>query len=378
MIRSLAAGAALLGLVLAPGAEAADSGVRRAVREWAPRVQAAGSVQQSYDAARELREGLRAAFPPSSGCRGLYRAALEYATAHVSLAEDVDRLRPLGRATERARRASGRLGATGSSCRSGVYPRWRPADVVLTPRSGSAFFGVVVDETIRGSTEARLYANGRLAARVPSPPPNVRFVLRRPPGRYDLEVRGLRGGRIVSRAYASGVRLLPASGRRARAEGRRDHALSTRLAGVGRSFRGHAGIWVHDLVTGRTASWNADARFPAASTVKLGVLAETLRRFDPRRVDTGVSYDLTTLTRWSSNLAANRLLDRIGGPEAAERALARLGARSSTYPGPYRVGTSYGPASAACRSRRRTAGRATSGTLRRSCTGSEAPSSSSC
>lgn len=340
-MRAHALGAVVLSaLFLAVGADAADPGVRRAVRELVPRVQGAGTVQEAYDAARELQERLRLAYPPSSGCRSLYRAALAYATAHVVLAERVDRLRPVRQATERTHRAYAALASTRLTCRSGRYPRWRPADVILMPRSGSAFFGVVVDETIRGSTEARLYANGQLAARVRNPPPNVRFVLNRPPGRYDLEVRNLRGRRIVWRSYARGVWLLPRSARQARAERLRDHARSTRLAALGRSFDGYAGIWVHDLVTGRTASWNADARFPAASTVKLGVLAETLRRFDPRRADSGVVYDLGTLTRWSSNLAANRLVAKIGGTDAAERALARLGARSSTYPGPFRVGTS--------------------------------------
>jgi beta-lactamase class A len=340
-VRAHALGAVVLAaLALAAGADAADPGVRQAVREWVPRVQGAGTVQAAYDSARELHERLRLAYPPSSGCRPLYRAALEYATAHVAYAERVDRLRPLRSASERTHRAYRALTATGLTCRAGRYPRWRPRDVILFPRSGSAFFGVVVDETIQGSTEAQLYANGRLAARVRNPPANVRFVLNRPPGRYDLEVRTLRGRRIVWRSYARDVRLLPRSGRRARAEQQRDHARSTRLAAIGRSFRGHAGIWVHDLVTGSTASWNADARFPAASTVKLGVLAETLRRFDPRRADAGVAYDLGTLTRWSSNLAANRLVAKIGGPEAAQRALARLGARSSTYPGTFRVGTS--------------------------------------
>jgi beta-lactamase class A len=165
-------------------------------------------------------------------------------------------------------------------------------------------------------------------------------VLRRPPGRYDLEVRQLRGGRVIWSAFAHAARLLPPGARRAAAAHRSDRALASRLAGLGRAFEGYAGFWVHDLGTGRTAGWNADARFPAASTVKLGVLVETLRRFDPRREDVGVDYDLRALAGWSSNLAANRLAARVGGPRAVEAALARLGARSSTYTGDYRVGTS--------------------------------------
>lgn len=117
-----------------------------------------------------------------------------------------------------------------------------------------------------------------------------------------------------------------------------DGALAARLAVLGRSFPGWAAFWVHDLVSGRTAGWNADAQFPAASTVKLGVLLAALHRLrHPER--SPLDYDLRTMTGWSSNLAANRLVGRIGGTSAVERALRRAGARRSTYPQGYRVGT---------------------------------------
>ena len=41
-----------------------------------------------------------------------------------------------------------------------------------------------------------------------------------------------------------------------------------------------------------------------------------------------------------SNLAANRLTRKLGGEAVVAASLRRLGARSSTYPGPYRAGTS--------------------------------------
>ena len=74
---------------------------------------------------------------------------------------------------------------------------------------------------------------------------------------------------------------LPASWRRAALPGPLDARLASGLERVGRGFRGWAGFWVHDLRTGRTAGWNADARFPAASTVKLGALAAVLVRAAP-------------------------------------------------------------------------------------------------
>lgn len=124
----------------------------------------------------------------------------------------------------------------------------------------------------------------------------------------------------------------------ARAERGRDTALASRLAAIGASYRAWSAFWVHDLASGAWAGWNADARFPAASTVKLAVLAEALRRGHGPR--SALWYDLRQLTGWSSNLAANRVTRKLGGETTVRGALRRLGARSSTYPGPYRAGTS--------------------------------------
>jgi beta-lactamase class A len=113
--------------------------------------------------------------------------------------------------------------------------------------------------------------------------------------------------------------------------------LDAKLSSLGRAFPGYAAIWVHDLFSGTTASWNADARFPAASTVKLGVLLAALQRLRRPERST-LDYDLRTMTGWSSNLATNLLVRRFGA-SAAQAALRRAGAFRSTFPQGYRVGT---------------------------------------
>ena len=113
--------------------------------------------------------------------------------------------------------------------------------------------------------------------------------------------------------------------------------LDARLAALGRRFNGYAAIWVHDPFNGHYAGWNTDARFPAASAVKLGVLLAALQRLRrPER--SALDYELRTMTGWSSNLATNFLLDRVGAT-ATQEALRRAGAHRSTFPGGYRVGT---------------------------------------
>lgn len=116
-----------------------------------------------------------------------------------------------------------------------------------------------------------------------------------------------------------------------------DAALDARLDALGRSFPGYAAVWVHDLVSGTGAGWNTDARFPAASTVKLGVLLATLQRL--RRPERSpLDYELRAMTGWSSNLATNLLVERFGAG-AVQRVLRRVGAYRSTFPQGYRVGT---------------------------------------
>jgi beta-lactamase class A len=116
-----------------------------------------------------------------------------------------------------------------------------------------------------------------------------------------------------------------------------DARLDVELERLGRSFRGYAGIWVHDLVRGTSAGWNTDARFPAASTAKLGVLLAAFQRL-PHPERSTLDYDLRALTAWSSNLATNFLVERFGAT-AAQAALRRAGAYRSTFPQGYRVGT---------------------------------------
>jgi beta-lactamase class A len=117
---------------------------------------------------------------------------------------------------------------------------------------------------------------------------------------------------------------------------RSDPRLATKLRAALRGFDGEAAVWVHDLETGRAAGIGADDRYPAASTVKLGVLVAALARYGN---SPAIAPDLEAMTAWSSNLAANRLWRLVGGDSAVESTLRRLGAVVSTYPGPYRAGT---------------------------------------
>jgi len=318
--------AALAVAGLAPEARAGDAQLLRAVQRELPRAERAASVQEQYDSARDLELALDTALPVSRGCEQLRRAALAFARGRIEGAEGIDRLRDalVETGDNRARQARTRLARLRRTCRGGK-PAARAATPELQPQSYALSFGSVVAPFTGPSV---LRANGRIVGRSST----GRFRPRLPAGRYDLEARGP-GGRV---ARSAAVWLLPSSQAKAHAPLAQNADLRGRLASIGADFPGVAAFSVRNLVTGRTAGWNADARFPAASTVKLGVIVAALDRLgvSPRTLP-----ELQAMAAWSSNLAANRLVALLGGIEPVRSALRRLGAAWSTYPGQYRVGT---------------------------------------
>ena len=215
--------------------------------------------------------------------------------------------------------------------------------VALSPESDEAFFGVVREVGPRGADRVELRVRGgrRRAAR----PVGGRATFRLPPGRYDVAVRFLARGRVVARERAERIWALPNDAQKAVPERRRDPRLSAAFGALGASFDGYSAFWLHRLATGEVAGWNADASFPAASLVKLGVLVAALDRYGAEPADPRIAKEIRDLAVWSSNLASNRLIVRLGGSERAgselvTRVLWRLGATSSAFSGFYRLGTS--------------------------------------
>jgi hypothetical protein len=85
-----------------------------------------------------------------------------------------------------------------------------------------------------------------------------------------------------------------------------------------RSYRGTAGYYVQSLTGGSGAAWNAKARFPAASTVKLAIAATVLAEY---RGVPGPGSQLDSLLHQmiipSDDSAANSLLVWLGGSTSA-------------------------------------------------------------
>ena len=315
-----------------------------AAERAAARASDADSVQGAYDAARDLQEAVRRAGPVSGGCRPLQVALGRYAAGRVLQMEGVDRPSASDRAAGRRTAARARAGIASAAgrCRGRGGVR-APAPLAMSPGDGEATFGTIVARAPRAADAATLAVAGQAVRSAPVRGGTARFSISGA-GRTDLRVAFSRAGRVIGARRARDVVLLPRSALSAVPGSRSDPSLTSSLARALAGGPRYRAAWVQDLTTGEAAGVNATAAFPAASTVKLGLMAGSLARLGPAPERTAYADDLRAMITWSSNLATNRLLRRLGGTATAADGLRRLGARSSTFTGEYIVGTELQPA----------------------------------
>ncbi len=127
-----------------------------------------------------------------------------------------------------------------------------------------------------------------------------------------------------------------------------DSGLAAAVDELVDGFPATSAVYVENLQTGAGAAWNATARFPAASTVKLAIAIETLRVLSDRPEE-GSALDvlLRDMLVDSDNGAANALLRWIGatesgGAEQVNRTLAALDLEDSHLYGAF-LTASTGP-----------------------------------
>lgn len=304
----------------------------------------ASGAQDAYEAARDLQELVRRAEPVSASCRPLLVALTRYGRGRVLQLEGIDRPSPGDEAS--GRRAAEDARADIASARRSCRPRaatGRP-NLPVSPSAGEVFYGTVVAKAPPGALYAQLSDGATRGPKARVRNGRARFDVRSwAPGRHDLRLVFYTRTEILGRSASKGAWLLPASAQKATPGSQADGALSGRIARTLQGGPTYRAAWIQDLGSGRVASLNGSAPFPAASLVKLGLAAEVISRQGgaPERSD--YAYDLRAIGAWSSNLAANRLMRNFGA-SAAQSGLRRLGARISTYPGEYIIGTELQPA----------------------------------
>jgi beta-lactamase class A len=212
---------------------------------------------------------------------------------------------------------------------------------IVQPAPYQASFGLVTGTVSPGVVRIRVHAGRRLLA--DRPLRGRRFSLRVDLPARDatvrvtgLDVRGRRRTSSVGPVFG-----LPRAAEPHISTAHEDEALARAVRRLAASFRGTCGLYVQELSSGLGAAWNARARFPAASTLKLAVAMAVLRAHDGVPAPgSHVGGLLHAMLVRSDNDAANALEAWLGGSTSAgshvvDALLRSIGLHDTTMYGGY-------------------------------------------
>lgn len=225
-----------------------------------------------------------------------------------------------------------------------IAPLERP--VIVQPGPRQASFGDLVVKLDPATTHVIVSVNGKEVAGRATDGGTLRLKLSLPQRNSTISVtaRNAAGGR--AEAKVGPVYGFPRAGRPTSFQSAEDPGLARRIRRLALGFRGTSAVFVQNLRTGKGAAWNARARFPAASTLKLGIALEVLRVLRSQPAPTSrVGELLRKMIVVSDNAAANALLTWLGGSQSGGAArvnasLRALGISESHMYGGYILGTS--------------------------------------
>jgi beta-lactamase class A len=187
--------------------------------------------------------------------------------------------------------------------------------VLDTPARYEASAGVFAGTAPAGTQAIAVYSGPhRLVARFVFRRPSRRFRVgpaTLPPGDHTLRVLALGRGHTLAAVTVGPVYGLPPSAGLFRPIRRTDRAAQRQLARL--TGAGVRAVWLRDLKTGATASYNAGASFTGASVLKLAILVTALARGGGDPVTSGAFPALRKMVVQSDNRAADEVLVRIGG-----------------------------------------------------------------
>jgi hypothetical protein len=166
------------------------------------------------------------------------------------------------------------------------------------------------------------------------------FTVALPRREVTVKVAGYSAGHATERAVVPHVFGLPRSAAPRAVRATQDARLARTVRVLARSFPGTSGLYVEDLVSGRGAAWNARARFPAASTLKVAIAVEALRSHAGKpALGSYLDSLLRRMLVESDNDAANETEATFGGGSRVDELLRGLGIGDTWMGGGYLHGT---------------------------------------
>jgi beta-lactamase class A len=193
-----------------------------------------------------------------------------------------------------------------------------PPPAVVAPAPREVSFGLVAGTAPRGTTRIIVRVGQRFVADEPLRGRSFSLKVGMPSGVVRVSVTAVDGHDRRSTTVVEPVlALLPETQPRERSP-TLDPVLAHTLRALVRRYGGTTGIYVQDLRTGRGAAWNARARFPAASTLKLAIAVTVMRSLDGKPAEgTRVAALLRQLLVFSDNASANELEIWLAGSTSA-------------------------------------------------------------
>ena len=193
-----------------------------------------------------------------------------------------------------------------------------PAPSIVTPGPREVSYGLVAGTAPAGTRRVIIRVDARVVA--DRPLHGRRFSLRvdLPFGDRRLSVTAVDGSGRQSTSRVAPIYGLPRSAAPKATGSAEDGTLAARVRSLTRRFPGTSGVFVQDLRTGRGAAWNARARFPAASTLKLAIALTVLRALpDKPSAESHLHFLLRRMLVDSDNASANALEVWLAGSTSA-------------------------------------------------------------
>jgi beta-lactamase class A len=193
-----------------------------------------------------------------------------------------------------------------------------PPPAIVAPAPREVSFGLVAGTAPLGTRRIIVHISRYVAAEEQLRGRSFSLHVRLTGGPTTVKVTAVDGRNRRSVRIVESVYGLPQDSEPRQRVPRLDATLSRTIRTLAARHGGTSGIYVQELRTGRGAAWNAGARFPAASTLKLAIAVTVLRSLErkPEPI-TQVSRLLGKMLVNSENDAANALEVWLAGSTSA-------------------------------------------------------------
>ena len=193
-----------------------------------------------------------------------------------------------------------------------------PPPAISAPAPREVSFGHVAGVAPRGTRQIIVRVGKSVVAQEPLRGRSFSLDVPMQTGVVEVRVTAVDGRNRRSTTVVEPVLALPPNADPRQPSSKLDPSLARTVRSLVARHGGTAGVYLQDLRTGRGASWNARARFPAASTLKLAIAVTVMRSLNGKPAEhTQLARLLGHMLILSDNEAANELEVWLAGSTSA-------------------------------------------------------------